>query len=86
MKKGCVGIIAALVALSFAGVARAIPANSDMNSAIDVLENQDQGSKPANKKPATAKKPHKHGNAKGKKAAPSSSKAPATPSGQPKEK
>jgi hypothetical protein len=88
MKRAVVAIIAAVVALSFAGVARAIPVNSDMNSAIGVLENEDQGSKPA-KKPATAKKQRKHGKAKVKKvkkAAPASSETPAAPAGQPKEK
>lgn len=78
MKKVFSGIVTALAALSFAAVASAIPANSDMNSAIKVLEREDQGTKPA-KKPAPKKKSHKQGKAKAKKTAPASSGTPASP-------
>lgn len=76
MKKVMCGVVSLFAAFSFAAAASAIPANGDMNSAINVLENQDQGNKPA-KKPVTHKKSHKQKKAKAKKAAPASTASPA---------
>ncbi|HJV67085.1 MAG TPA: hypothetical protein VJ550_15240 [Geomonas sp.] len=77
MKKIICSAVSVLAALSFAAVASAIPVNGNMNSAINVLENQDQGTKPP-KKPVTHKKSHKQQKAKVKKASPASTGTPAS--------
>jgi hypothetical protein len=81
MKKLLSTIVAALVALSFTGIARAVPASDEMNKSISVLENEDQGStkKPVKKQTKKPKKAHKQHNAVKKPAGPAPSEAPAGP-------
>jgi hypothetical protein len=84
MRKALSTIVAALVSLSFTGIARAVPATDTMDQSISVLENEKGGSTvPVKKPPKKAKKAHKQNKAAKKPAGaaqhPAPSEAPAGP-------
>jgi hypothetical protein len=83
MKKALSAIVATLAVVSFTAVANAVPATGDTQSAISVVEGQDQGAKPVKKQPAKRKKASKKPKKKvDRKPPPTSSEAPAAPSPQ----
>jgi uncharacterized protein YxeA len=84
MKKILTTIVAALVALSFSGVASAVPATDTMDQSISTLENSKEGAtKPDQKQQAQkgkkAKKAHKQQKSAKKPARPATTEAPAGP-------
>jgi uncharacterized protein YxeA len=89
MKKILTTIVAALVALSFSGIARAVPATDTMDRSISTLENEKEGAtKPDQKQQAQkqqaqkgkkAKKAHKQQKGAKKAARPATTEAPAGP-------
>jgi hypothetical protein len=84
MKKALSAIVATLAVLSFTAMANAVPATGDTQSAISVVEGQDQGAKPVKKQAPKKKKGTKKAKKKvDRKPPPTSSEEPAAPSSKP---